>query len=134
MIAFVTFTSGVKYRDVILPMTVIRRLDALLEDSKGAVLEMKNGSTPQRLIISGQPSAMLQDRLSAMPHRTVYGTSRAVQRSRPSRQTSSLIWMASLRMCRSFWISSNFAIRSTRWWMQISSVPSLRSLCPPTLT
>lgn len=30
-----------KYRDVILPMTVIRRLDALLEDSKGAVLEMK---------------------------------------------------------------------------------------------
>ena len=31
-----------KYRDVILPMTVIRRLDALLEDSKDAVLEMKN--------------------------------------------------------------------------------------------
>lgn len=30
-----------KYRDVILPMTVIRRLDALLEDSKDAVLEMK---------------------------------------------------------------------------------------------
>ena len=30
-----------KYRDVILPMTVIRRLDALLEDTKVAVLEMK---------------------------------------------------------------------------------------------
>ena len=30
-----------KYRDVILPMTVIRRLDALLEDTKPAVLEMK---------------------------------------------------------------------------------------------
>lgn len=30
-----------KYRDVILPMTVIRRLDALLEDSKDAVLAMK---------------------------------------------------------------------------------------------
>lgn len=30
-----------KYRDVILPMTVIRRLDAMLEDSKPAVLEMK---------------------------------------------------------------------------------------------
>ncbi len=30
-----------KYRDVILPMTVIRRLDAMLEDSKEAVLEMK---------------------------------------------------------------------------------------------
>ena len=30
-----------KYRDVILPMTVIRRLDAMLEDSKEAVLDMK---------------------------------------------------------------------------------------------
>ena len=30
-----------KYRDVILPMTVIRRLDALLEDSKEAVLDIK---------------------------------------------------------------------------------------------
>ena len=30
-----------KYRDVILPMTVIRRLDALLEPSKEAVLAMK---------------------------------------------------------------------------------------------
>ena len=30
-----------KYRDVILPMTVIRRLDVLLEDSKDAVLAMK---------------------------------------------------------------------------------------------
>jgi len=30
-----------KYRDVILPMTVIRRLDAVLEDTKGDVLEMK---------------------------------------------------------------------------------------------
>ena len=30
-----------KYRDVILPMTVIRRLDAMLEDTKAAVLNMK---------------------------------------------------------------------------------------------
>ena len=30
-----------KYRDVILPMTVIRRLDAMLEDTKADVLEMK---------------------------------------------------------------------------------------------
>ena len=34
------YTRG-KYRDVILPMTVIRRLDAVLEDSKEAVLAMK---------------------------------------------------------------------------------------------
>ncbi|WP_202614941.1 type I restriction-modification system subunit M N-terminal domain-containing protein [Elioraea sp. Yellowstone] len=30
-----------KYRDVILPMTVIRRLDAVLEPTKEAVLSMK---------------------------------------------------------------------------------------------
>nr|WP_228021832.1 type I restriction-modification system subunit M N-terminal domain-containing protein [Romeria gracilis] len=30
-----------KYRDVILPMTVLRRLDAELEATKQAVLEMK---------------------------------------------------------------------------------------------
>ena len=30
-----------KYRDVILPMTVLRRLDAVLEDSHQAVLDMK---------------------------------------------------------------------------------------------
>jgi len=30
-----------KYRDVILPMTVIRRLDAVLELTKEAVLDMK---------------------------------------------------------------------------------------------
>lgn len=30
-----------KYRDVILPMTVLRRFDALLEPTKQAVLEMK---------------------------------------------------------------------------------------------
>jgi len=42
-----------KYRDVILPMTVIRRLDAVLEPTKPAVLEMKKtldgaGITDQR--------------------------------------------------------------------------------------
>ena len=30
-----------KYRDVILPMVVIRRLDAVLEDTKDAVLKQK---------------------------------------------------------------------------------------------
>ena len=34
------FVRG-KYRDVILPMTVLRRLDAVLDDSKQDVLDMK---------------------------------------------------------------------------------------------
>ena len=33
------FVRG-KYRDVILPMTVLRRLDAVLEPTKAALLEM----------------------------------------------------------------------------------------------
>lgn len=41
MTACAIFMCCGKYRDVILPMTVIRRLDALLEDTKPAVLEMK---------------------------------------------------------------------------------------------
>ena len=52
-----------KYRDVILPMTVLRRLDAVLEPTKKAVLEMKKsldkaGVVDQRLALrqaAGQP-------------------------------------------------------------------------------
>jgi type I restriction enzyme M protein len=39
-----------KYRDVILPMTVIRRLDAVLEDTKDAVLEMESKLTEAGVI------------------------------------------------------------------------------------
>ena len=37
-----------KYRDVILPMTVLRRLDAVLVESKPNVLEMKAVARPDR--------------------------------------------------------------------------------------
>ena len=124
-----------KYRDVILPMTVIRRLDALLEDSKDAVLEMKKRLDAAK--IDNQWPALCnaagQAFCNASPYRLCV-TSPVVPRSRRLRQTSSLIWMVSHRMCRLFWISSNSAIRSTRWWMPISSVLSLRSLCLLTLT
>ncbi len=39
-----------KYRDVILPMTVLRRLDSLLEPSKPAVLEMKTSLDQAKII------------------------------------------------------------------------------------
>src|SRR5688572_9178588 len=38
-----------KYRDVILPMTVIRRLDAVLEPTKRAVLDMKSNLDRARI-------------------------------------------------------------------------------------
>jgi type I restriction enzyme M protein len=47
-----------KYRDVILPMTVLRRLDSLLESSKPAVLEMK--ATLDRAAIVNQDQALRQ--------------------------------------------------------------------------
>jgi len=47
-----------KYRDVILPMTVIRRLDAVLEPTKQAVLDMKK--RPDRAGITNQDAALRQ--------------------------------------------------------------------------
>ena len=47
-----------KYRDVILPMTVLRRLDSLLEPSQPAVLEMKTSLDKARII--HQDSALRQ--------------------------------------------------------------------------
>jgi type I restriction enzyme M protein len=71
-----------KYRDVILPMTVLRRLDAVLEDSKQAVLDMKT-MLDQAGVVE-QDSALRQAAGQAF-----YNTSRFTLRdlrSRASRQ------------------------------------------------
>jgi type I restriction enzyme M protein len=47
-----------KYRDVILPMTVIRRLDAVLEPTKQAVVGMKKNLDKAR--IANQDAALRQ--------------------------------------------------------------------------
>ena len=47
-----------KYRDVILPMTVLRRLDAVLEPTKQAVLEMK--ATLDKAGVTNQDQALRQ--------------------------------------------------------------------------
>src|SRR5450631_2435911 len=47
-----------KYRDVILPMTVLRRLDAVLEPSKQAVLDMKGSLDKAK--ITNQDQALRQ--------------------------------------------------------------------------
>jgi type I restriction enzyme M protein len=43
-----------KYRDVILPMTVLRRLDAVLEPTKQAVLDMKAALDKAKIIHQDQ--------------------------------------------------------------------------------
>src|SRR5882724_10336353 len=47
-----------KYRDVILPMTVLRRLDAVLEPTKQAVLDMK--ASLDKAGITNQDQALRQ--------------------------------------------------------------------------
>ncbi len=71
-----------KYRDVILPMTVLRRLDAVLEDSKKAVLDMK--ATLDKTKVDEQDPALRQAAGQAF-----YNTSKFTMRdlkSRSSRQ------------------------------------------------
>ena len=60
-----------KYRDVILPMTVIRRLDAVLAPTKANVLEER-----ERLERSGVPMAAIEPRLTQMTGVGFYNTSR----------------------------------------------------------
>src|SRR5450631_3980692 len=57
-----------KYRDVILPMTVLRRLDAVLEPTKKQVLDTK--ATLDRARITNQDAA-----LRAASAQAVYNTS-----------------------------------------------------------
>jgi len=56
-----------KYRDVILPMTVLRRLDAVLGPTKKAMLDMKAVHGPRGLTNQGPRSAEPTVRLSTTP-------------------------------------------------------------------
>ena len=67
-----------KYRDVILPMTVLRRLDAVLEPTKQAVLSMKAALDKER--ITNQDAALRQ-----MSEQAFYNTSPFLLRDLKSR-------------------------------------------------
>jgi type I restriction enzyme M protein len=69
-----------KYRDVILPMTVLRRLDAVLEPTKQAVLEMK--AALDREQVTNQ-----DDALRAASGQAFYNTSPFLLRDLKSRAT-----------------------------------------------
>jgi type I restriction enzyme M protein len=73
------FVRG-KYRDVILPMTVLRRLDAVLEPTKAAVLEMKAALDKEK--ITNQ-----DDALRAASGQAFYNTSPFLLRDLKSRKT-----------------------------------------------
>jgi len=69
-----------KYRDVVLPMTVLRRLDAVLEPTKKAVLEMKTALDREK--VSNQ-----DDALRAASGQAFYNTSPFLLRDLKSRAT-----------------------------------------------
>jgi type I restriction enzyme M protein len=73
------FVRG-KYRDVILPMTVLRRLDAVLEPTKHAVLEMKTALDKEG--VTNQ-----DDALRAASGQAFYNTSPFLMRDLKSRAT-----------------------------------------------
>ena len=73
------FVRG-KYRDVILPMTVLRRLDAVLEPTKNAVLEMKAALDKEK--ITNQ-----DDALRSASGQAFYNTSPFLLRDLKSRKT-----------------------------------------------
>ncbi len=73
------FVRG-KYRDVILPMTVLRRLDAVLEPTKAAVLEMK--AALDKEMITNQ-----DDALRSASGEAFYNTSPFLLRDLKSRKT-----------------------------------------------
>src|SRR5215467_14534555 len=84
-----------KYRDVILPMTVLRRLDAVLEPTKKAVLDMK--VTLDKEGIANQDAALRQAlaRISTTPPSSRCATCAPARASSSSRRTLKRISMAS---------------------------------------
>ena len=71
-----------KYRDVILPMTVLRRLDSLLEASKPAVLEMKTALDTATIIHQDQALRQAAGQAFYTPRRSRCAT------LRPDRQNA----------------------------------------------
>src|SRR5438034_1282077 len=69
-----------KYRDVILPMTVLRRLDAVLEPTKQAVLDMK-------VALDKEKVANQDDALRSASGQAFYNTSPFLLRDLKSRAT-----------------------------------------------
>ena len=100
-----------KYRDVVLPMTVLRRLDSLLEPSQPAVLEIKTSLDKAKIIHQDQA-------LRRAAGQAFYNTSKFTLRdlkaapvNSSSRPTLRRISTASHRTSRISWSSSSSGTR-----------------------
>ena len=103
-----------KYRDVILPMTVIRRLDAVLEDTKLQVLDNEEEAgyggdhQPVGRALQCCRAGFLQ-RFALLPARP----DQPPEPRKSSRRTLKHISTAFRLTCRKFWTSSSSETRST---------------------
>lgn len=108
-----------KYRDVILPMTVLRRLDAVLEPTKQAVLEMK--AALDKAGITNQDQALRQAAGQAF-----YNTSKFTLRDLKAAPASS----SSRPTLRRTWTASRLTSRTSS--TTLSSVTRFRGCRRPT--
>lgn len=111
-----------KYRDVILPMTVIRRLDAMLEDTKEKVLNLKKqldeahvaNQYPALYLVAGQ--AFCNNSPFVLKDLTAKGKKQTLKADFEA------YLMVFHQTYRKFWTSLNSVIKSKPWLMQMSSV------------
>jgi hypothetical protein len=116
-----------KYRDVILPMTVLRRLDGLLEPTKQAVLDRK--AKLDKAGITNQDPALRQAAGQAFYNTSKFTlrTSRPAPASNNLRPTSKLIATASHQMSKRSWKTSSSATKSRASPRSMLSARSSRS-------
>src|SRR5947209_7295022 len=91
-----------KYRDVILPMTVLRRLDAVLEPTKKAVLDMKVSLDKARVTNQDRALRQAAGQASTTPPSSRCATCAPARTSSSSKPTSRLISRASRPTSRRF--------------------------------
>lgn len=110
-----------KYRDVILPMIVLRRLDAVLEPTKQAVLGMKTSLDQAGIVHQDQALHRPLARRSTTPRSSRCGTCGPGRANSNCELILRLTSMASRRTSRTSWKTSSSATKSrgspepTRW-------------------
>ena len=101
-----------KYRDVILPMTVLRSLDAMLEGSKQAVLDMRLRSPAPAWSSRTPPCARRRGRRSTAPPAPPSTTCAPARTASSSPHTSKRTSTDSRPTCRTSSTTSSSATRS----------------------
>ena len=126
-----------KYRDVILPMTVLRRLDAVLVESKPNVLEMKAVLDQTGVVEQDAASGRRRDRPSTTPRSSPCATSGPALAGSSSGPTSRPTSTASRPTYRTFSRTSSSVTRSrgsrrpTPWVRSSRSSPRRTSTSAP---